>query len=828
MNRQPDHRTRSPRRPSLTPLHRAKLRRPARAEHYVRRSRLLDLFDEVARCPLTLVVAPAGTGKTSLVAGWMAETAMPGVWLSLDDTDCDGVQFWSSVIAALDTLAPGCGDRALAMLRRPGTRSGAVDQLIAELDAVDRPPAVLVIDDFHLVDDDRFVRESVTYFVRNQPGWLHLIVTSRRDPNVPIDRMRSRGQLGEIRYAELRFSPQEAADLMSGLAPGLSVEGIETAVKRADGWATSLQLSALAARSIRAQTVVPGPSYDDDVLVQEYVLHEMLANESPEVIDVLSAAAVVPRVNPSLANALTDRPDAGELLRTAEAHGLFVTRRGVDGWVELHELVRGVLKADLASRSPSRLAELHTRAARWFEDADEVVVALDQWLLADRPRDVLRLLSASHGRLYDSGREATVRRAIAAIPAAAAVSDLESMLDYAWCHLLVDRRRFLELVEQLEWWVDRSSPSTATRAHANVLRASAAVVDGRWVDSGALSRQVMLDLGEACWQDPFGRFAANGIAREIALSENWDDYSDEVRRTEGALSRDPERRLAFEGTRALGHALAGRPLDAIRVAAGVRRVAQVADMTIIRAELAIAEALAHRELGDRTRAMIELTEVAETPAESMLFCQILAMSELTQAHLEVGDVDAAGAAFAEMEAVVEAESLGADVRGWVTRVGTIVALAEGDLEAARRWANQVTDSLWGGVSDARVHLASGDCPAAMAALETAVPRCVRHEVVLALLKARAVDDQDVALKFASAAVELASGDGLLQTVASEGSEVFELVEQTAWRAAGRVARPSATFHRRDAQSRRPRRADRAAHRARTRRAAVLAQPAHRP
>ena len=131
------------------------------------------------------------------------------------------------------------------------------------------------------------------------------------------------------------------------------------------------------------------------MLVRDYVLNEVLANEAPEVIDVLSAAAVVPRVNPSLASAMTDRPDAGELLRTAEARGLFVTRRGVDGWFELHALVRGVLTADLASRAPDRLTELHTRAARWFEDADEVVVALDQWLLADRPRDALRLLSAS-------------------------------------------------------------------------------------------------------------------------------------------------------------------------------------------------------------------------------------------------------------------------------------------------------------------------------------------------------------------------------------------------------------------------------------------------
>ena len=180
---------------------------------------------------LTLVVAPAGTGKTSLVAGWMAESSTPTAWLSLDDTDRDGVQFWSSVIAALDTLAPGCGDRAAAMLQLPGSRAGAVDQLIADLEAQVRPPAVLVIDDFHLVDVDDFVLESVSRFVRDQPGWLHLVLISRREPNLPIDRMRSRGQLGEIRFAELRFSPDEAVELMTRLSPSLSAEHIGAAVR---------------------------------------------------------------------------------------------------------------------------------------------------------------------------------------------------------------------------------------------------------------------------------------------------------------------------------------------------------------------------------------------------------------------------------------------------------------------------------------------------------------------------------------------------------------------------------------------------------------------
>ncbi len=419
---------------------------------------------------------------------------------------------------------------------------------------------------------------------------------------------------------------------------------------------------------------------------------------------------------------------------------------------------------------------------------------------------------------------------IAAIPTAVAVSDLESMVAYAWCHLLVDRRRFVELVEQLTWWVDKASPHDIIRTRVNVLRASAAIVSGRWVESGALNRQAMLDLGDSGWQDPLGRFAANGVARELALSERWDDASDEVRHVEVALSRDPERRLAFEGTRALGEALAGRPLDALRVAAGVRRAAQVADMTIMRAELAIAEALAHRELGDRSRALAELTALADSPAETMLFCRVLAMSELVQAHLDEGELDTARHVFAQAEALVDEESLGADVRGWLTRGGTVLAVAEGDLEAARRWADQVDDPFWSGISEARVDLACGNSPAATTALAAALPRCVRHEVTLALLKARSVADRDEAMKYASAAVEMASADGLLQTVASEGAEVIDLVEQAAWRAPeewlDRLRRLTAEARNLEAPSRPD--VDRAAHRSRTRRPAIPAQPADRP
>ena len=675
------------------------------------------------------------------------------------------------------------GTAARTLLQRPSSRVDAVvDQLLVDLDDGDNLPVRLVIDDFQVVDDDEVVATSVARFVCHLPAWLHVVLTSRRSPNLPIDRMRSRGQIGEVGFAELRFSPVEAVQLLRALSPSLSEERIDAVVERADGWAASLQLAALAARSARAGPDVEASDQTGDLLVQDYVLNEILVNEEAATIDVLCAAAVVPRINALLARTLTGRPDAGELLVHAEHRGLFVMRFGPSGWFELHSLVREVLIAEMSSRSPRHLAEQHATAAQWFEDADEVVVALDQWMLADRPREVLRLLAATHADLYDNGLEATVRRVIAAIPATVATADLDSMISIVWCNLLVDRRRFLDLVDYATRWVERSPPDQTLRARVLMLESTAAMIGGRWMDGGSLAREAMVSLGDAWRRDPLGRFAWNAIGREIALSECWDDSSDDVRRAELALGRDPERRLSFEGTRAVGEALAGRPLDALRVAAGVRRAALVSRMTILRAELALAEAVAHRELGDRSRALAELGALAEAPAETMLYCRILATIELAAAHLDGGDLATAWDVFDRAKGLVEAESFGRDGRGWLARLGTLLALTDGNLVAALQWTEELVDPFWRGIGKARIHLATGNRAEAAGELATAVPRCVRHRVVLELLLARCVTDREEAEKHAATAVEMAVGNSLLQSIASEGIETVELVEQVAWRA----------------------------------------------
>jgi LuxR family maltose regulon positive regulatory protein len=544
-----------------------------------------------------------------------------------------------------------------------------------------------------------------------------------------------------------------------------------------------VQLFALAARAARAAAEANPLALDARVMIHDYVWREVLAHEDPTLVQILLDIAVVDRLDSGLARALTRRADIADLLLRAEHRGLFVSRLGPDGWFQVHALIRGALLNELTRSSPGTVARQHARAARWFESADEVALAVEHWLLADQPRSALRLLAANQHRLYDTGSESTIRRTIAGISTDVLIADLDAMLDFAWCHLLVNRRRFVELVEQVARLAERGGADPVLEARLLILRSMAATASGQWRAGGGLARQALKAFGEGWWRDPLGRFAWNLIAREAALTESWDDTSDSIREAESALSYQPSRRVDFEGTRALGEALAGRPLDALRVAAGLRgNMAGVESTASLDAELSTAEAVAHWEIGDRARALTELEALAGAPAESTLYGRVRALLELTLAHLGEGDVPAARRWFNLAETVLENESFGPEGRTWLAMAGTRLALADGDFDSAHRRANQIDDSFWAPISAARIQLAEGDRRGARESLVGATARCPRHEVVLALLLARAADDREERLKGAAGAMERAAACGMLQTVVSEGPEILQLVEQAAWRA----------------------------------------------
>lgn len=782
-----DNSTRAPAATRITagrasPLLSARLRPPTVPARHIPRERLHRLLDSVTTAPVTLVNAPAGAGKTMLVANWAAHSARPTAWVSIDDTDRDAGQFWATVTAALQAFVPGCGGAHTTAKRRRASLNDLVDDLVERLNDENREPSFLILDDVQIVDDEDEVVRSFRPFLEHLPSWLHVVLLSRRDLKLAQDRMRARGQLGEVHFAELLFLPAEAKEMLSRLAPSLPPEKVDMAVTSAAGWAAGLQLAALAARTSEAQHSLDDIAAAEGLLIHDYVWREALAGEAPELVETMLDVALVDRFNASLAQALTARSDADGLLLRAEARGLFVSRVGAEGWFEMHALARAALRTELASRSPDRLMERHARAARWFENAGEVPQALEHWLQAGRPREALRVLAGSAADLHDSGREVTLQRTMAEIAPEVATDDLDTMLDYTWCHLSLDRRRFLELAEQLSWWTEHSDADKTTRARVKTVESIAAATSGGWAAGGRLARQAITEFGEDTWRDPLGRFAWNMVARDAALSERWDESSDEVREARLALGRDPWRRIAFEGTRAVGAALAGRPLDALVVAAAARRAAAVSNMTMLHDELALAEAIAHRELGDRERAVTEFEVLTQAPGEPMLYARILANCELAHAYADEGDLGNAQQALATAEGLADAESFGADGRSWISRVGVRLALTAGRLDEARHFADVEPDPFWAAVATAHINLAEDEQADAAAVLEVAEPRCIRHEVIVGLLKAQVTDAHDESVKLAAIAIEQAAGVGLLQTVASEGADILELAERAAWRA----------------------------------------------
>jgi LuxR family maltose regulon positive regulatory protein len=757
----------------------SKLRPPAHAG-LLRRPRLLRLLDEVLTAPVTLVVAPAGSGKTSLLATWVADADVPSAWLDLDDADSDPVRLWTGLLAALGGLVPGVGTDAMALL---GARADAEDvaaALIAELDDASVEAAVLVVDDTHLVRPGTESARALTAFAEHLPRWLHLVVIGREGIELPIARRRGQGSLGEVRYEELRFSEEESARLLTHLAPHLPAAGVARASHRSDGWAAALRLTALASRSAWARGKAGGPDDlgADEHLLKRYLRDEVLLSLSPGTLAALRAAAVVERIDGALAEAMTGDRAAGGLLDEAAERGLFLTRLDELGCHQLHALARELLLADLAATTPDLLRVLHSRAARWFDTRGEFVLGLQHWLEAGAFREALHSLYVHGTALYDSGHEETVARALARIPDDVIRADRTTELEYAWANVVVDSPTLLRTVDHLVQVPADDGPEIA--GGLLVLRSIAAVHRGRWADCGTLAHEALTTLGPDATRDPLGRHGWNMVARSLALGEHWDDDSPAVRAARIGVGVDAPRRLALEATRAVGQVLAGRPLVALHAVAGVRRAVDQ-PMSILATEIALAEAMAYRELGDRERAIPLLTTVAERPVTPVPYAPLLARLELVAAHLAAGDDRTAAQDLAIAADLVREHLPGPGTHSWLRVVETSFAIATGDLPRARVAAAEVLDPFWAAVSRARLLLAEGDRAGAGAALADATPRTVRHRVVRGLLRGLAASDHERGQTAMGDALALAAEYGMLQTVAAKGTQVLDELELAASR-----------------------------------------------
>ena len=291
------------------PLLETKLHVPRRRPGLVARPRLTERLQ--AEPALVLVSAPAGFGKTTLLAEWLAAGSADGrrvAWLSLDTADNDPVLFWSYLIAALQRAVPGVGGPALALLGSPQppiqvVLSTLVNQLSALPDQV-----MLVLDDYHLIDGPQ-VQDQMAFLLEHLPPQLRLVIASRADPPWPLARLRARGQLLEVRAADLRFTPEEtAAYLNQGMGLTLTAPDVATLEGRTEGWIAALQLAAL---SLQGRTDVAGfiaGFAGDDRYIVDYLAEEVLARQPEHLQDFLLQTSVLDRLCGPLCDAVTGRP----------------------------------------------------------------------------------------------------------------------------------------------------------------------------------------------------------------------------------------------------------------------------------------------------------------------------------------------------------------------------------------------------------------------------------------------------------------------------------------------------------------------------------------
>jgi LuxR family maltose regulon positive regulatory protein len=403
-----------------SPLLETKFHVPTRRRGLVARTRLNERLCRAGESALTLVSAPAGFGKTTLLTDWLTTAPTNGhatAWLSLDRSDNDPALFWAYFIAALKAAAPGVGNGALALL--PSTQSPTeafVVTLLNDLAAVSIH-VVVVLDDYHVIEDPD-IRDAMAYLVEHLPPQIRLVIASRADPALPLARLRARGELVEIRAADLRFTLDEtAAYLNDVMALELTSGDVAALEGRTEGWIAAIQLAAL---SMQGRDDVAGfiaGFAGDDRYIVDYLVGEVLQRQPEQVRSFLLRTSILSRLNGSLCDAVTGQDGGRAMLEALDRGNLFLVplddRRL---WYRYHHLFADVLRARLLDEQHGRVHELHRRASDWYARNGDRSAAIGHALDGEdfeRGADLVELAAPA---MRQTRQEATLRRWLEALP----------------------------------------------------------------------------------------------------------------------------------------------------------------------------------------------------------------------------------------------------------------------------------------------------------------------------------------------------------------------------------------------------------------------------
>jgi ATP/maltotriose-dependent transcriptional regulator MalT len=783
-------------------LLRTKLHVPRSRPGLVARPRLAAQLEEGLSRGLVLVAAPAGYGKSVLLSEWARSTGQPVAWLSLDEGDNDPVRFWRHVLAALDGLHPGIAARVgpLTGSPSPSAYEALVTALINDFMAEpERPAVLLVLDDYHVIGSAG-VHAPLRFLFEHRPPKLRIALASRSDPPLGLARYRGRGELGEVRAADLKFNLDEAAELLREVVAELDLPAVAALAERTEGWAVGLQLAALSLRNQPDIACFVTAFTGSHRYILDYLGEEILERQRPELRDFLLETSVLDRLSGSLCDAVTGRHDSQQLLEEVDRSGLFVVQLDdIRSWWRYHHLFADLLRARL-EQDPERARRLHRHAAAWYEQHGLPDETIRHALAAKEQEWAARLVEEHFDTVFNlRGEQATIQSWLPALSAdmirgrprlLLAQAQMASMRgDLAAMEPLIEAAGQVIGQAQQEPFAPAAGPENSLLVNAPAMlalqRSYAAQLRGDAEATAARTQEAMeligenelmlasavegfvamadwlrgrLDAAEAIFESSIGRWREQGQVTTSA----WGFYClARLQRGQGRLDA-----AARTGEQAL--AAAAGPGQPSRPAAGP-------------ALIGLAEVAYQRD---------DLDRAAEYVTEGIALCRQfvhtppLAAGLVTLAWIRQASGDRAGAA----EAMAQAEAASPGPGGLLNPTPAQRArllLAQGDLASAVRWAGDCGldpddqpdyPREPGHLVLARVLLAQHRPEQALALLDrldraAAAQRRTGSLIEIRALRALALagcDDDDGATAALAAALQASWAQGYVRVFADEG------------------------------------------------------------
>ena len=465
----------------------------------VTRPRLIKRLNAGLLGKVTLLSAPAGYGKSTLINEWVHQAGLPVAWLSLDVGDNDPTRFLVYVIAALQKIDEWIGEDLLGIIKspQPPPMEALLTAIINQVNDISRE-MVLVLDDYHLINAQP-VHDALSFLLDHQPANLHLVISTRSDPRLPIARLRGRGQLSELRQTDLRFTIAETTEFLNQVMGfDLSVDEISTLATCTEGWIAGLQMAAI---SMRGQENIAGFIRNfkgSNRYIIDYLVEEVLQRQPVIIQKFLLRTAILDRLSGPLCDAVTgftEQMDGQAILERLERSNLFVVPLDNERrWYRYHHLFTDLLRQRLQRAQPELVPELHRRASTWYEQIGQVPAAIDHALLAMDLERAVQLVELTAESVMLRSEISTLRNWLETLPNEMVCTRPLLCLYYAGTLLLSGRS--LEFIEARIQDAITADANGSFSGEVMVLRALIAAYRGELRQSAELSQRALKHLPE--------------------------------------------------------------------------------------------------------------------------------------------------------------------------------------------------------------------------------------------------------------------------------------------------------------------------------------------